>query len=59
VADAVSRDGIAERLHHVLLADNFGPALRAIFSIEGLGHSVSSDQLSVIDRGAYQDQQSI
>ena len=38
VTDAIRRDGIAERLHYMLLADNFGPTLRAIFSVEGLGH---------------------
>jgi hypothetical protein len=27
-------------LHHVLLADNFGPALWTIFTVEGLGHGI-------------------
>ena len=36
VTDAIRRDGIAERLQHMLLADNFGPSLRAVFSIECL-----------------------
>jgi hypothetical protein len=29
---------MTECLHDVLLADDFGPSLRAVFAVEGLGH---------------------
>ncbi|MBV6466622.1 MAG: hypothetical protein PGMFKBFP_01942 [Anaerolineales bacterium] len=38
VRHAVSDNGVAEGLHDVLLADDFGPSLRAVFAVEGLGH---------------------
>ena len=34
VTDAVRGNRVAQGLHDMLLADNFGPALRAVFAIE-------------------------
>ena len=51
VGYSIGRDGVAQRLDDVLLANHLFPAARPPFSIQGLGHAQSvSESGAVVNR---------